>query len=125
MRKAIILLALMALMVALSATVALAVNKQCGTRPCYGTSNDDVLYERGGDGVGDTIYGLAGDDRINATSFTNDRDILYGGRGNDKLNAMDGDTLDTVYGGAGFDVCRVDAVSEVGRGCDRVILPTT
>ena len=53
----------------LLATVALAANFQCSDRRCYGTALNDINYERGGNGVGDTIYGLGGDDRINASSF--------------------------------------------------------
>ena len=84
---------------ALFATAALAANFQCTDRPCEGTANDDVIYERGGEGVGDTIYGRRGNDRIFADIFTNDQDILIGGPGNDRLHAEDGDGLDEVRGG--------------------------
>jgi hypothetical protein len=45
---------------------------------------------------------------------------LRGGPGNDRLLANDGDTLDIVYGGPGFDICVVDARSEIGGGCEKV-----
>ncbi|MDP8952851.1 MAG: hypothetical protein M3N18_11570 [Actinomycetota bacterium] len=96
----------MVAMVLATAAPAFAVNKQCGSRPCEGTNNPDVLFERGGDGINDVIYGLRGGDRINADRFRDDIDKLFGGRGGDTLNADDGDTLD---GGAGTDVCSGDA----------------
>jgi len=125
MRKIAMLVGVVALITVLFASVALAVDKQCINRPCYGTDGNDRLLERSGDGVGDTIYGLAGRDVIRADAYTNDTDLLHGNGGNDRLNANDGtnvmdDTLDTVYGGKGFDICIVDARSEVGGGCEDV-----
>jgi len=125
MRKIAMLVGVMALMSVLFASVALAVDKQCINRPCNGTDGNDTLYERSGDGVGDTIYGRAGRDAIRAYAYTNDIDLLYGNRGNDRLNSNDNsnvmdDTLDSVYGGKGFDICIVDARSEVGGGCEDV-----
>jgi len=32
----------------------------------------------------------------------------------------DGDNLDTVNGGPGFDTCVVDSLREVGEGCEKV-----
>ncbi len=87
------------------------------------------LYERTGDGLSDTIYGRAGRDVVvRANACTQDADILHGGGGNDGLDANDNgasgttpeDTLDAVYGGKGFDICIVDARSEVGGGCEEV-----
>ena len=128
MRKVAMLVGMAALMSVLFVSVALAVDKQCTNRPCYGTDNNDRLSERTGDEVGDTIYGLKGRDVIRADAYTHDTDILHGNQGNDRLNANDNgasdttpeDTLDTVYGGKGFDICIVDARGEVGGGCEEV-----
>ncbi len=109
MRKVTMMVALVALMVALFATAAYAVDKQCAKSPCYGTDNRDSLYERGGDGVPDSIYGQARNDYINARSFTNDEDELFGREGNDTLDARDNDGLDTLNGGKGTDTCYGDA----------------
>ena len=57
MRKAAMLVGMVALMSVMFASVALAVDKQCLHRPCQGTDNNDRLFERRGEGVGDTIYG--------------------------------------------------------------------
>jgi Ca2+-binding RTX toxin-like protein len=115
-------------MTLLFASVALAVEKHCIDQPCYGTDGNDTLYERTGDGLNDTIYGRAGRDVVRANAYTQDADILHGGGGNDRLDANDNgasgtppeDTLDAVYGGKGFDICIVDARSEVGGGCEEV-----
>ena len=110
-----------AMLVLLVAPMALAIEKRCDQRPCYGTNKADVLRERRGDGVADKIYGKRGDDRINATRFTNDRDLLYGGRGDDRLNAQDGDGSDVLRGGPGYDVCYVDE-GDFYEGCELVAL---
>jgi Ca2+-binding RTX toxin-like protein len=105
MRKIAILVGAVALLTVLFAGVALARNFTCTDRPCYGTNNADTIFERAGDGVGDTIYGRQGPDNINATTFTNDNDFLYGQRGNDRLDATDGDFNDYINGGRGIDRC--------------------
>jgi Ca2+-binding RTX toxin-like protein len=89
----------------LLATVALAANFQCSDRRCYGTALNDINYERGGNGVGDTIYGLGGDDRINASTFGGDEYYLLGRAGNDRLVARNGDGRDLLMGYRGFDRC--------------------
>ena len=119
MRKLGTVVGVVALMTMLFAGVALAVNKQCSQRPCEGTNSGDTLFERGGDGVNDTIFGRGGNDLIRADSFTNDTDVLDGGRGNDRLNTNDGDSNDTVFGGAGFDVCIIDEGDNTS-GCEDV-----
>ena len=122
MIKRIVLMVMVAALMALvMAPVALAIEKRCDDRPCYGTRNADVLRERQGDRVGDTIYAGRGADRINATRYNQDRDVLYGGPGNDRLNAQDGDSLDELYGGPGYDVCYVDD-GDLYRGCEEVAL---
>ena len=128
MRKAAMLVGMVAFMSVMFASVALAVDKQCLHRPCNGTDNNDRLFERRGDGVGDTIYGREGRDVVRADAYTQDTDLLHGNGGNDRLNANDNgasdttpeDTLDSVYGGKGFDICIVDARTEVGGGCEDV-----
>jgi Ca2+-binding RTX toxin-like protein len=112
MRKVTMMVALVALMVALFATAAYAVNKQCTNLRCEGTDNRDTLIERGGDGVSDNIYGLQRNDRLDATRFTDDADNLYGNTGNDTLDATDGDGLDTLNGGKGTDTCYGDTGDE-------------
>ena len=128
MRKAAMLVGMVAFMSVMFASVVLAVDKQCIHRPCQGTDNNDRLFERRGDGVGDTIYGREGCDVVRAYAYTQDTDLLHGNGGNDRLNANDNgasdttpeDTLDSVYGGKGFDICIVDARTEVGGGCEDV-----
>jgi hypothetical protein len=125
MRNVTMLVGVAAMMTMLFASVTLAVEKQCINRPCNGTDGNDTLFERSGDGVSDTIYGRAGRDVVRADAYTQDTDLLYGNCGNDRLNANDNgqlpeDTIDTVYGGKGFDICIVDARTEVGGGCEDV-----
>lgn len=127
MRKLAMLVGVVVLMTALFASLALAVDKRCTHHLCKGTADNDKLFERNGNGVGDSIYGRAGRDVIRADAFTQDKDILHGNRGADRLNANDGisamdDTLDTVYGGRGFDTCIVDSTEEVGGGCEDVLV---
>ena len=56
--------AVVALCVVLFAAAALAVNKQCTGYPCFGGDDDDMLFERGGNGVGDRIYSKPGNDVV-------------------------------------------------------------
>jgi len=121
MRKIATLVGVVALMTMLLAPVALAVNKQCIYKPCWGTNSRDTLYERGGNGVPDTIIGRRYGDLINANAFTADRDVLDGQRGNDRLKAQDGDGRDELYGGPGYDVCYIDE-GDFTRGCNEVAL---
>jgi|SRR5215218_1642021 len=120
MRKIVVFAGLVALMTALCAPVALAMAHQCAGRPCIGTNGRDVLDERPGNGVPDTIYGRRGGDVLRAQYYRRDRDLLYGNRGADRLNVRDGDQRDHVRGGPGFDVCIADYDTEIGRGCERV-----
>ena len=117
MRKIATLVGVVGLMTMLLATVALAANFQCSDRPCYGTAQNDVIYERGGNGVGDTIYGLGGDDRIYASTFGRDQDYLLGRAGDDRLFARDGDGRDLLMGYRGFDRC-VGGPGDSYRGCE-------
>lgn len=115
------LLTVGALLLALTAGVAVAVTKTCAQDPCKGTDKRDLLNERAGDNLDDTIYGKDRGDTIDANNFTDDKDVLYGQRGNDTLYVNDGDEEDRAIGGKGTDTCVVDAASEAGAGCDRVI----
>jgi hypothetical protein len=117
MRKVTMMVALVALMVALFATAALAVNKQCTNLRCEGTNNRDTLIERGGDGVPDNISGLQRNDRIDASRFGADEDDLFGNSGNDTLDARDFDGDDTLNGGKGTDSCFGNA-GDTFSGCE-------
>ena len=109
MRKTGMLVAVVALMVAMFATAAYAAN-------ITGNDNSNALFETSGD---DLIRGEGGGAVIDANNFSGDQDILRGGSGNDRLLANDGDSQDLVSGGPGFDICVVDARSEIGGGCEK------
>jgi Ca2+-binding RTX toxin-like protein len=117
-RKMMAVLAVVALCVVLFAAAALAVNKQCTGYPCFGGDDDDMLFERGGNGVGDRIYSKPGNDVVDVDAFTSDTDIIFAGKGRDRLYADDGDERDDLYGERGFDRCYVDARSEVDNSCN-------
>ena len=57
MRRIGMILAVTALLAVVFAPMAFAVNKQCTLYPCWGTNYRDTLYERGGNGVLDSIIG--------------------------------------------------------------------
>jgi Ca2+-binding RTX toxin-like protein len=109
MRKTGMMVAIVAVMVALFATAAYAATIE-------GNDNANALFETPND---DLIRGFGGGDVLDANNYGGDRDILRGGPGNDRLLANDGDRLDTVYGGPGFDICVVDARIEIGGGCEK------
>jgi Ca2+-binding RTX toxin-like protein len=116
MRKTTLLLAVVALVVALSATAAYAVVT------ITGDSANNLLQESDGN---DIMYGKAGADVLEAFDFSGDRDEMRGGGGNDNLDAEDGDGEDSLYGGTGNnDVCEVDlgdVPQQAGqRGCEVV-----
>jgi hypothetical protein len=124
MRRMALLLGMMTLLIIVAAGVAWAVTKTCGSNPCTGTASEDVLYERVGRGVPDSIYGLENRDFIDANTFNRDTDKLWGGRGADKLLSNDGDGRDVVRGGQGRDVCIIDRGD--GRvGCEDVRIRST
>jgi Ca2+-binding RTX toxin-like protein len=102
-RRAPMLLAAIAVMVALFAAAAYA------AVIITGTGKSDVLYESQQDFRNDTIDGKGGDDILNAGNFRRDKDLLDGGTGVDTLNAEDGDKRDTLDGGTGdLDKCTGD-----------------
>ena len=109
MRKG-MMMAVVALMVAMFATAAYAAT-------INGNDNANALFETSGD---DVIRGFGGGDVIDANNFSGDEDRLRGGPGNDRLLANDGDSMDLVFGGPGFDICVVDDRSEIGGGCEKV-----
>jgi hypothetical protein len=122
MRKIAMIVALVAMLVPLVATAALAADQliYCNSAPCYGTGNDDKIYERKGNGVFDKIIMKGGHDLVLANAYTNDTDIVKGGTGYDKINVADGDRHDTASGGSGGDWCIVDSRSEATASCTRV-----
>jgi Ca2+-binding RTX toxin-like protein len=94
---------------------------QCQGIPCVATGDGDVLFERVGDGVPDRMLAQGNHDLLRAQNYTNDRDVAKGGFGNDRLLVNDGDAMDGAIGGAGNDVCVVDAAVEASYTCERVI----
>ena len=124
MRKLMMVMALVVVMVPLLVGAAFAYQQviQCKSKPCYGSGNDDLIYERIGNGKDDKIYARGGHDRILANKYTNDHDIIKGGKGGfDKINVRDGDPKDRIRAGAGaHDWCIVDANSVLGGGCERI-----
>jgi Ca2+-binding RTX toxin-like protein len=97
-RRAPMLLAAIAVMVALFATAAYAAVST-------GTAHSDFLNESQ---KNDTIDGRGGPDDLRADQFPFDKDDLKGGAGDDELNARDADESDTLDGGKGIDKCRGD-----------------
>jgi hypothetical protein len=122
MRKSAMVLLVVVMLVPLVAAAAYAADQliYCKAAPCYGTGNDDKIYERKGNGVFDKIIMKGGHDVVLANAYTNDTDIVKGGTGWDKINVADGDTFDTASGGRSGDWCIVDSRREVGTGCTRV-----
>jgi Ca2+-binding RTX toxin-like protein len=103
MRRATMLVAAIAVMVALFAAAAYAAQID-------GTQFRDLLFESQRD---DTINGGDGNDSLKAQAYIWDEDELRGNSGNDLLRADDGDGLDTLNGGAGDeDLCIGDAGDE-------------
>jgi hypothetical protein len=94
---------------------------QCQGIPCVATGDHDVLFERVGDGVPDRMLAQGNHDLLRAQNYTNDRDVAKGGFGNDRLLVNDGDAMDGAIGGAGNDLCVVDAAVEASYTCERVI----
>src|SRR5215210_3202625 len=108
MRKLAMVVALVVLVVPLVAGVALATDQiiQCRSKPCYGTGNDDLIYERVGNGKDDTIILRGGRDKVLTSAYRNDRDVVKGGKGRDRINVADGDSRDKASGNdGGHDFC--------------------
>jgi hypothetical protein len=123
MRKLMTVFTLVVVLVPLFGAAAFAADQiiQCKAIPCYGSGNDDLIYERIGNGKADKILPSGGHDVIRANKYTNDIDVVTSSAGWDKINVADGDRNDTASGGRGAqDWCIVDSRSEAGRGCDKV-----
>lgn len=122
MRKLVLVATLVVVLVPFVAAVAYGQDQviRCKTAPCYGTGNDDKIYEIPRNGANDKIIMRGGRDLVLANGYTNDQDIVRGGTGNDKINVADGDRRDTASGGLGGDLCIVDARREAGMGCSVV-----
>jgi hypothetical protein len=118
-RRMFMLVGLTMLMVMVAAGLALAVTKTCKNVPCRGTANDDVLYERIGNGDRDRIYGLRGNDDMSAALYSNDKDRLFGGGHGDRIVVNDGDGRDLAAGGRGRDTCFIDPGDQT-RSCERI-----
>ena len=125
MRKLTLMVVLVVMALPVFAGVALAADQliYCRSIPCYGSGNDDKIFERKGNGVTDKIIMRGGHDLVLANGYTNDTDVVKGGRGHDTIKVNDGDTFDTASGGKGrIDTCIVDSRREVGTGCGRVMV---
>jgi hypothetical protein len=123
MRKLMMVSVLALVLVPLFAAVALAEGQliQCrNVLPCTGSTGDDKILERIGDGKDDRIVARGGRDLILANKYTADTDVVSGGGGSDRINVADGDKLDTANGGKGGDICIVDARREAGSSCASV-----
>jgi hypothetical protein len=95
---------------------------QCDDIPCVGTGDNQVLFERVGDGVRDRMLAKGDHDHLDARDYTDDRDVAKGGGGHDILLVNDGDAMDGAIGGPGDDTCVVDAAIEAALGtCENVI----
>ena len=117
---AVVLVALVGSGSALAQTIGGAI--QCQDIPCVATGDNQVLFERVGDGVRDKMIAQGGQDHLNAKSYTDDRDVAKGGGGHDSLLVDDGDTMDGAIGGPGYDTCVVDAAIEAADTCETVII---
>jgi hypothetical protein len=125
MHKLVVVSVVAMVFLALGAGVALADDAriQCKSVPCYASGNNDLVLERKGNGKQDEIILRGGNDLVRANRYTDDKDVVEGGLGNDRIYVDDGDKRDTANGGQGHsDVCYVDARSEAGQGCGRVIV---
>jgi Ca2+-binding RTX toxin-like protein len=66
------------------------------------------------------MRGSGGDDLINGVNGDNQSpDQLYGFAGNDQLHTFDGVRNDTMWGGAGSDICFGDA-TEAHLDCETI-----
>ena len=95
---------------------------QCTGVPCIASGNDDLVFERIGNGKRDRILLRGGDDQVRANAYGRDRDVIRGTSGFDLIYVDDGDTRDRIFGGKGRDKCYVDARSEIVGGCSVVIV---
>src|SRR5215211_328516 len=135
LRRAVLILATMALAVVALSGVALAVNKVGTFRPdtLIGTNQVDRIYGLGaadriaaragnddcyGGSGADTIFCGDGNDRIDG-GFGEDE--LYGQAGNDTISAADGQR-DLVNCGAGVDTAYVDELDDFAANCENLFV---
>jgi hypothetical protein len=121
MRKLMLILALVVMAVPVLAGVSFAADQiiQCRTVPCFGTGNNDLVYERVGVHKKDRIILRGGSDRVLANAYGKDRDVIKSGKGADRINVADRDTRDFAGAGRGtHDFCIVDSLAELGPGCE-------
>ena len=123
MKRAILLLATVALTLVAASGAALAFD--CGAGSCWGTPHGDLMIgtaaDEGRHGLGgdDLIRGLGGDDFL--TGDAGD-DAVYGGSGNDSVEGNKGD--DWVEGGTGSDKVNGGVGADVvvgNEGGDRLL----
>ena len=123
MRKIAMMVALAVLLVPLGAAAAFAADQiiQCRTSPCYGSGNNDLIYERIGQKPDDIVM-RGGNDKVLASAYGRDTDVVRGGSGFDKINVADGDTRDRAGAGSGRNWCIVDSRAELTAGCTKVTI---
>jgi len=110
-----------ALLLALSAGTALAINIiQCKNVPCNGTNNADRIFERIGNHKEDRIYARDGNDVVDASKYNRDSDKVRGDGGNDRIRTDDGDGRDTVNCGSGRDIAVIDPGDRAATNCQDV-----
>jgi hypothetical protein len=131
-RVALLTMVVGALLLSMTAGVAVAKTFICGTAEdndpdpvrCVGTNNDDQIGERdaGSKGAPDRILAKAGDDTINAgrNGGADDRDRVFGQADDDKINTNDGDNRDLADGGSGTDECIIDS-GDSFTNCETVL----
>jgi hypothetical protein len=122
MSKATAILALGVLLLALAAGVAAAQTViQCTSVPCFGTDNNDRIFERKGNDLRDEIYAGRGNDVVDAQDYRSDEDRIFGQAGNDRIRTDDGDGQDFVNCGRGNnDVAIIDNGDRARNNCEDV-----
>ena len=103
MRRMVMILAAGALLLTLTASIALAATR-------YGTGGNDVLT---GTAYADQMHGYAGDDLMYGLQGD---DLMYGGRGVDAVYGRDGD--DNLYGRSGHDRLHGEAGNDYVNAAD-------
>jgi hypothetical protein len=83
MRRVLLLLAMVALLVGVFASAALALSFDCSDSPCYGTRDGNIIDEQTGEGLADHIFSLKGADYIDASDNSGDVDEVFGNQGAD------------------------------------------
>ena len=62
---------------------------QCTGVPCVATGNDDLVFERIGNGKRDRILLKGGDDQVRANTYGKDKDVIKGTSGFDLIYVND------------------------------------